>query len=164
MKYVSGLVASLSCLVFAAQAHAADPLQVKTDQTQLLSVSADPGAVVVGNPSIADVTVHGRQIFLHGRAFGETNLIILDPDGNQIANFDVTVTQNTANAMSVFKGGQGGVQRYSHVCAPGAPCEVALQVGDPPQLFSQYVGSWQSKLSMATGKSSADSATPPIAQ
>jgi len=70
---------------------AAQELVVKTDQTQLISISGTPGTVVIGNPSIADVTVHGNKLFVHGRAFGSTSLIILDENGNQLSALDITV-------------------------------------------------------------------------
>ena len=70
----------------ASAAFAAQELIIKTDQTQLINVSGNPGAVVIGNPSIADATVHGDKVFVHGRAYGSTNLIILDQDGNQLAS------------------------------------------------------------------------------
>ena len=70
---------------------ATQELVIKTDQTQLISVSGTPGTVVIGNPSIADVTVHGNKLFVHGRAYGSTNLIILDENGNQLSALDITV-------------------------------------------------------------------------
>ncbi len=78
---------------------AAQELIVKTDQTQLISISGTPGAVVIGNPSIADATVHGNKIFVHGRAFGSTNLIILDESGNQLTALDITVQMGGQNNL-----------------------------------------------------------------
>ena len=84
---------------------AAQELIIKTDQTQLLNVSGVPGAVVVGNPSIADATVHGNKIFVHGRAFGSTNLIILDQNGNQLVSLDITVQLGGENNLALYKAG-----------------------------------------------------------
>jgi len=109
---------------------AAQELIVKTDQTQLISISGTPGAVVIGNPSIADATVHGNKIFVHGRAFGSTNLIILDESGNQLTALDITVQMGGQNNLAVYKAGA----RYSYVCAPSceAPCkQVTCPTGLP---------------------------------
>lgn len=126
-------------------AMAAESLTIQTDKTQLVSVSAEPGTVVVGNPSIADVTVNGKQIFVHGRAFGDTNLIILDAAGNQIANFDITVAHNPTNAVALYRAGV----RTSYTCAP--LCEVTMQPGDPLPYTDELIKVNEKKASFATG-------------
>jgi hypothetical protein len=136
-------------------AAAAEGLVIKTDQTQLLNVSGNPGTAIIGNPSIADATVHGSKIFLHGRAFGATNIIILDQDGNQLAAFDVTVENRDSNNVALFKAGQ----RYSYDCAP--TCQTAMQVGDEPIYTDTIIKMSQKKLDFATGKNSAESAAAP---
>jgi hypothetical protein len=103
---------------------AASDIVVMSDQAKLVSVSGKPGVVVVGNPSIADVTVQGDRVFVHGRNWGTTNLIVLDRSGNQIAIFDVTVMAGGANNVGVYKAGN----KFSFVCDPN--CETSLQVGD----------------------------------
>jgi Flp pilus assembly secretin CpaC len=64
-------------------------LAVAVDESQILQLPAQPGAIIIGNPSIADVSIQGQKLFVHGRSFGETNLIILDLQGNQIASFQL---------------------------------------------------------------------------
>ena len=137
---------------------AAQELIVKTDQTQLIDVSGNPGAVVIGNPSIADATVHGSKIFVHGRAFGSTNLIILDQNGSQLASLDITVQLGGVNNLAVYKAGA----RFSYVCAP--VCEATLQSGDSPDWFGDIAKMDGKKSGAATGKSSGDQATEPVAQ
>jgi hypothetical protein len=139
-------------------AFATQELIVKTDQTQLISISGNPGAIVIGNPSIADATVHGNKLFVHGRAFGSTNLIILDENGNQLSALDITVQQGGENNMAVYKGGA----RFSYVCAP--MCEGTLQSGDAADFFGDISKMDAKKTGAATGKSSADSEAPPAAQ
>ncbi len=137
---------------------AAQELIIKTDQTQLISISGTPGAVVIGNPSIADATVHGDKIFVHGRAFGSTNLIILDENGNQLSSLDITVQLGGENNLALFKAGA----RYSYVCAPN--CEANLQSGDLPDWFNDISKMDGKKSGAATGKTSADSEAAPAAQ
>ena len=137
---------------------AAQELIIKTDQTQLISISGTPGAVVIGNPSIADATVHGDKIFVHGRAFGSTNLIILDENGNQLTALDITVQLGGQNNLALYKAGS----RYSYVCAP--TCEATLQSGDLPDWFADISKMDGKKSGTATGKSSADSEAAPAAQ
>lgn len=156
MNLLRNTLSALSLAILSSSAaFAAQELVVKTDQTQLLSISGSPGAVVVGNPSIADATVHGSQIFVHGRAFGSTNLIVLDHDGNQVASFDITVQIGGSNNMALFKAGS----RYSYVCAP--LCEAAMQVDDEHQWTEDIIKLNQKKTDLATGKTSALSASAP---
>ena len=143
---------------YTSAAFAAQELIIKTDQTQLIDVSGNPGAVIVGNPSIADATVHGSKIFVHGRAYGSTNLIILDQNGNQLASLDVTVQLGGVHNLAVFKAGA----RYSYVCAP--VCEATLQAGDNPDWFNDIAKMNSKKSGAATGKSDGDQADTPTAQ
>lgn len=138
---------------------AAQELIIKTDQTQLLNVSGAPGAVVIGNPSIADATVHGNKIFVHGRAFGSTNLIILDQNGNQLVSLDITVQLGGENNVALYKAGA----RFTYVCAP--LCEATLQSGDQVDWFGDIAKMDSKKSGAATGKTSEDTAAPaPAAQ
>jgi Pilus formation protein N terminal region len=156
MNLLRNTLSALSLAILSSSAaFAAQELVLKTDQTQLLSVSGSPGAVVIGNPSIADATVHGSQIFIHGRAFGGTNLIVLDRDGNQLAAFEVTVQIGGNNNMALFAAGN----RYSYVCAP--LCETAMQVGDEFTWTDSLIKLNQKKGDLATGKTSAQSAAAP---
>ena len=137
---------------------AAQQLVVKTDQTQLISVSGNPGTVVIGNPSIADVTVHGNKLFVHGRAYGTTNLIILDENGNQLSSLDITVMLGGENNLQIYKAGA----RYSYVCAPG--CEGTLQSGDAASFFGDISKMDAKKSGTAQGKASTEQEAPPTAQ
>ena len=137
---------------------AAQQLIVKTDQTQLISVSGNPGTVVIGNPSIADVTVHGNKLFVHGRAYGTTNLIILDENGNQLSNLDVTVMLGGENNLQIYKAGA----RFSYVCAPA--CEGTLQSGDASGFFGDIAKMDAKKSGTAQGKAVAEQEAPPAAQ
>ena len=143
---------------YSTAAIAAQELIIKTDQTQLINITGTPGAVVIGNPSIADATVHGDKVFVHGRSFGSTNLIILDENGNQLASLDITVQLGGLNNVALFKAGV----RYSFVCAPN--CESTLQSGDQVDWFGDVAKMNSKKTDAATGKSSTDSVAAPVAQ
>jgi Flp pilus assembly secretin CpaC len=147
-------------VVFLANQHAyaGQPLTVQTDKSQLITVSAEPGAVVIGNPSIADITVNGKQIFIHGHAFGDTNLLVLDTAGNQIANFDITVAYTTDNAVAVFN----SKGRNSYTCAPN--CEVAMIPGDDVMLTKSMLEINKDKTEFATGKKTAEASAPAAPQ
>jgi Pilus formation protein N terminal region len=133
---------------------AGSPITIQTDQTQLIAISADPGTVVVGNPSIADVSLSGRRVFMHGRAFGSTNILILDTAGNQLANFDVTVTHDHPNELvmvtSALTVPKILIDTYS--CAP--TCYHALIPGDAG--FATMLAADASKAGFASSSKSTD--------
>lgn len=137
---------------------AAQELVIETDRTQLITISGNPGTVVIGNPSIADVTVHGNKIFVHGRAYGSTNLIILDEDGNQLSALEITVRLGGQNNLLVYKAGA----RFSYVCAPA--CEGTLQSGDSADFFGDISKMDAKKAGLATGKASTEQEAAPAAQ
>jgi hypothetical protein len=121
--------ASLAASCFIGFANAGEPLTVLVDRSQLMMLSADPGTIVVGNPSMADVSLNGRQLFIHGHSAGETNLLVFSQSGEKIADFDLTVMQVGENALTVFLGSAtNGAARLSYVCAP--ICERSMIVGD----------------------------------
>ena len=149
-----GLVA----LGFAALAPtaSAEPITVFTDHSRVISVSRPPGTIIIGNPSIADVTIQGNQVLLHARSFGETNIIILDENGDHLADYEVTVQAGGGNDVAIFKGGP----RYSYVCAPD--CEVTLRVGDDTNYFMKaVVPQQQAKIGIAMGQKAGENVSQP---
>jgi Pilus formation protein N terminal region len=102
--------------------------------------------------------VSGRRVFLHGRGFGSTNVMILDLAGNQLANFDVTVTHDHPNELVVVTSAvsrpQISINTYS--CAP--TCYHAMIPGDAS--FTTVVGDNSTKAGLAAGAKSTDAAPP----
>jgi hypothetical protein len=137
-------VASLS--IFTATAPlAGTEIVVMADEAKLVSVGGDIATVVVGNPSIADATIQGENVFIHGRSYGSTNLIVLDKQGSQIANLGVTVMQGGNSNLTVFRGGG----KYSYVCDP--QCESALRIGDRPDYYDSVESETTKKIGLSTG-------------
>ena len=127
-----GLAASL-LLVSSAAALAGEPIVVRLDHSQIFAMARGPATVVVGNPSIADVTIEGKNVFLHARAFGSSNVLVLDDEGKQLADYDVTVQIGGNNNLIIFKAGLS----QSYVCAP--LCESTLHIGDDKNYFSDVI-------------------------
>jgi Pilus formation protein N terminal region len=155
------LAGAATIFVMAGQVYAGQPITLLTDRSTMITVSAEPSTVVVGNPSIADVSLNGKQVFLHGHAFGDTNLTILDANGNVLADFDVTVGNDGPNQIAIFKGG-AKVERYSYTCAPY--CEVTMQVGDPFGWTDSVVTENSMKNALATGKPTSEAKAPAAPQ
>lgn len=145
---LTGLAFAAALLSLASTAEAASDVTILADQAKIIQVSGQPGTVVVGNPSIADVSVQGERVVLMGRNYGVTNVIILDREGRQLAALDVTVQITDKNAVHVFKAGG----RTSLTCAP--VCEQTLQVGDEGvKVFETLAKQITTKSSIASGTS-----------
>lgn len=108
-------------------------ITVAADRAKVVSITGDPAAVIVGNPTFADVTVRSGQIIIHGRHYGSTNLLILDDDGNQLGNYELNVVNKPSQSVYMYKAGQ----RQTYTCAP--KCQVTLSVGDNPDYFDKAV-------------------------
>ena len=118
---------------------------VKADQATLVALAGEPSTVVIGNALFADVTLKKGMIVIHGRQFGTTNVIVLDKDNTELANFELHVVRGGSNNLTIYKAGSA----FSHVCAP--VCESALQVGDNADHFTAVNTAMSTKLQLSTG-------------
>jgi len=105
---------------------ALNPLvDVAVDEARVVRLNRPPATIVVGNPLIADALIQESGIiFLVGRNYGTTNLIALDEQGEELANYDIVVRTGGRNAVSLFR----GTDRVALNCSPR--CETELDVGD----------------------------------
>ena len=134
----------------------AEEITVSADQSQVVSVDRAPGTVVVGNPTIADVTIQGNMLFVHGRVFGKTNIIVLDENGSQIADYQVNVVTDDPYNVVIFKAGVGeSILRESYTCK--TDCESVFHIGDSLDYYKLINEQQKNKLSMAQGQKSGES-------
>jgi hypothetical protein len=122
-----------------AAAKAAD-LVVRYDQSQLLRLPRPVSEVIIGNPTIADVTVQGGNLLVvTGKTFGVTNIIALDADRNVIQDQRVVVDQDDRRTVAVYR----GPLRSTYTCSP--TCSPALVIGDDPKFFDAITKASQTK-------------------
>ncbi len=87
----------------------------------------DAGTILVGNPTIADVTVLGKDtIFVSARSVGSTNIIALDENDEEIRTFEVFVREPKTKRVVLRNAGLP--EHYQ--CAPD--CLRALTQSDAP--------------------------------
>ena len=110
---------------------------VELNKTEVVRLPAPASTVIVGNPSIADISIHSPDtIFVIGRSYGETNLTILDHAGQTILDADIQVNNNVPrNGLRVFFGASG---RQSYNCSPY--CAAAPVLGDSPGFIAANSG------------------------
>ena len=112
----------------------AEPLVLENSKSVPLRLTGSAATIVVGNKNIADVAVHDeRLLFVTGKSFGTTNLLIFDKSGQEIYNSDVVVTSGTSNLLTVNRA--GSYQTYD--CSP--VCRSALSQGDDPDYFTSIM-------------------------
>lgn len=103
------------------------PVSVKVNMARILRISAPANTVIIGNPRVADVTIQDPQtLVLTGKSYGSTNMIILDADGNAIADTMVEVVQAQGDVVTVYMGSA----RTSFACSP--VCQPTIMLGDDP--------------------------------
>jgi hypothetical protein len=124
-------------------------INVLIDQATLLKLDRAAAEIVVGNPSIADVSVQsGKVLVVTGKSYGETNLIVMDADGKVVANRKLIVQDPRTGAVTLYKGST----RYSLNCAPN--CTTPLVIGDDKDYFENIAK--QIKTKQSIGQTSAE--------
>lgn len=126
-------VAALSLSCFAAQAFAVPTFTVTIDQARPLNLSAPAAGIVVGNPSIVGVSLQNdRLLFLTGRSYGITNLIVVGANGRPIYEARVSVAPDDADTTVTVTRGFSTVR---HNCNP--ICRKTPDISDDPAVFDQ---------------------------
>ncbi len=142
MSILSRLKGLSAAFLLVAAPAAAEPMLIEANRSVPLRLSGDAASIVIGNKNIADVAVHDeRLIFVTGKTFGTTNLMVFDRSGRQIYNNEVIITTNVSNLVSINRAGT----TYTYDCAPN--CRSVLNPGDDPSYFD---GLMQQQLNMKT--------------
>lgn len=129
-------VAASLAMVAPSQAGMPSDVSVQIDQARILRLDRPVANVVMGNPSIADVSLRDSQTaFIIGRTFGVTNFIALDSSGLEIANIRVAVSATGGSTVAVSR----GAAQSSYNCSP--KCELLLVPGEEPfKTLSEDIG------------------------
>lgn len=121
---------ALTAVVTGSLAANANDLIVRYDQSQLLRLPRPVAEVIIGNPSIADVTVQGGNLLVvTGKTFGVTNIIALDAERNVIQDQRVMVQRDDQRTVNLFKAGN----RQTYNCTPS--CSATIMIGDDGAYF-----------------------------
>jgi hypothetical protein len=142
------VAATLAALAIEAPAASANDLIVKYDQSQLLRLPRPAAEIIIGNPTIADVSVQGGNLLVvTGKSFGITNIISLDADRNIIQDQRVLVQRDEVRVVNLQKGGK----RESYNCSP--QCNPTITIGDDPAYFASVSANTERKLKTSEGGS-----------
>jgi Flp pilus assembly secretin CpaC len=130
LRSVLVLAAGLAVGTQVAAAADHEPISVVIDRAKVMRISRPADIVIIGNPAIADATIQdNRTLIITGRAFGTTNLIVLDASGEAIADEVLTVTGTNDGIVTVFK----RANRETLSCTPD--CSPTMTIGDRHDTF-----------------------------
>lgn len=141
--YISRGIIGLAVLFFSSMLPniaAADEYNVEINKTKIMHLPAPASAVIVGNPKIADISVHSPTLlFVLGRGYGVTNVIVLDDMGNTILETDIQVGGNQSGSGKRLM--MAGVGWQSYDCNPF--CQPAPVLGNDPKFLASFKGQGQ---------------------
>ncbi len=114
---------------------------VKFDQSQILRLDRPAAEIIIGNPTIADVTIQsGNILVVTGKSFGITNVIALDAERNVIQDQRLTVMRDEVGVVNVMK----GVNRSTYACSP--QCNPTITVGDDANFLESNIKASSAKV------------------
>jgi hypothetical protein len=121
---------------------------VDLDRAKVVSLPRGARQVILGNPIIVGMTQlpDGVTAVLTGKAFGETNLVVLDAKGAIVIDSIIRVEPPSGAGLVV----QRGQQRTSYDCASG--CELRMQLGDAGEAAQDAGTKIQARNGLATSQ------------
>lgn len=119
MRVLRPLVAAAAALfMFAAPASARD-VRVALDQAFPIRLSEPAEGVAIGNPAIAGVTVQNDMfLFVTGRSYGSTNLVVVGQNGRVLYSGRVVVTPDETDVVMVTRGVETARLECTPLCRP----------------------------------------------
>jgi hypothetical protein len=124
----------------------AEPVvKLDVDDARIVRLSAQASTLVVSNPMFADASIQGDKLVVIGKNTGRTKIIVLDLDGNQIANLMVKVQRAEDQVVSVYRSGV----RRSYTCEPF--CDQPLIVNDDHGHYKEQNDEISGKTAHSTG-------------
>ena len=123
------LAAALAVVAMAPSAAVAQTLATPIDQGVRIALPPGTQSVLIGNPAIADVSVlDSHSAMIMGRAYGVTNLMIIDSHGRTVSDRQVVVSDPDLNRVTAYRGtvGSGGffgssggvIHMENYACSP----------------------------------------------
>jgi hypothetical protein len=134
-RWFLGLALAAMALGFAKPTSAAETLAVQLDQASIVRMPDQVATIVIGNPLIADVVLQGGgMMVVTGKAYGTTNVVLLDRAGEILMERSVEVRSPRDNVVFVYR----GAERETYSCAP--KCERRITLGDSAAYFTATLG------------------------
>lgn len=128
MRRIAAALLALAVLAPAPALAQSQPLSVEVDHVTRLNLSGSAASVIVGNPRIADVTVvDARTLYVSGRAYGTTEIVVLDGAGRSIYQGDVVVSAPSSGQVRVWRGSDVTHMACSSTCSENSRAVEAVE-------------------------------------
>lgn len=122
------IVAALAATAALAAPAAARDIRVALDQAFPIRLAEAAEGVAIGNPTIAGVSVQNdRFLFVTGRSYGSTNLVVVGAGGRVLYSGRVQVVPDETDVVMVTRAGETSRLECAPVCRPRP------DIGDDPQ-------------------------------
>ncbi len=145
LALIAGTAILAASAIGAAESRASE-LTVKYDQSQILRISRPVAEIIIGNPTIADVSVQSSKLLvITGKSFGMTNMILLDNEQNVILENRIIVQREQSQIVNLHR----GTGRESYNCSPR--CNPTLTVGDDQVYFKRTAENSELKMKISEG-------------
>jgi len=149
----SSILLAFAALSAATPVVAASSLTAPLGQTVRIPIRGSATDVIVGDTKIADVTVVGPDtLFVSGRGYGSTNVVVVGSGGRTLFDGRVLVPMPNAGQVTVYRGSA----QSSVLCAPLCSPPIENGGGDKPT-FSDLMA----KLISNAGASAGPAPAPP---
>ena len=117
-RFLVSAFAAAIMFVSTGVAHARD-IRVALDQAFPIRLSEAAEGVAIGNPTIAGVSVQNDHfLFVTGRSYGSTNLVVVGANGRVLYNGRVVVTPDETDVVMVTRGIETGRLECTPLCRP----------------------------------------------
>jgi Flp pilus assembly secretin CpaC len=139
-----GLAAFAVLTLVASHAMADEQIAVLLDQARIIKLPERAATMVIGDPLIADVSLQpGGLAVITGKAYGATNIVVLDRTGAVLTEQNVVVKGPPDRLVYVYR----GVARNTYSCTP--ECAPRITLGDDNDYFDKTLAQASSRNTQA---------------
>lgn len=110
---------ALSLFLLGSGRAVANEIRVALDQAFPIRLAEAAEGVAIGNPTIAGVSVQNdRFLFVTGRSYGTTNLVVVGGNGRVLYSGRVTVVPDETDVVMVTRAGETARLECTPLCRP----------------------------------------------
>lgn len=144
MSVLRSIAMATAGVTFSAGVALAENISIPLDQAKRLKLPDGATSVVIGNPSVADITFENEStVFVFGKGTGVTNMVLLNESGEAVADHTIAVVGARVGFVTLNR----GVGQFTYACM--GRCESALMVGDDAGYFGAAFDQTKSKSELA---------------
>ncbi len=120
---LSTVLVSVPCTAGSEPGELPARISIDLDMAAVLRLPDGTASVILGNPTIADVTVSGNgSAIITAKSVGLTNLIVQTAQGDLLGSTQIEVQRNQAERMLLYR----GAVRESYRCQPRCEPDAAV--------------------------------------